>query len=343
MRIYHNLDHTAHEAMSELHEGQLKRSFECPERMAVILAALAEAGHAAPETPPPVPRALIDRVHDADYLAFLETAHARWVAAHGPGDAIAFTYPVPGLRRAEPPEAIDGALGHYGFSVDTCLTAGSWPAALSSAACSHAAAQAVVGGDRAAFALARPPGHHAHAGLYGGYCYLNNAAIAAEALIAAGAARVALLDIDYHHGNGTQSIFYDRSDVLFLSLHADPAQEFPYFLGHADEMGAGPGLGYTVNYPMRHGTGYDLWSSALEEACRQIETHRADALVVSLGVDTFDGDPISQFRLQSEDFPKVGARIAALGLRTAVVMEGGYAVDALGRNVAGFLGGLLEG
>ncbi len=343
MRIFHNPDHAAHEARSELHAGELRRSFECPERMDVILGALAEAGHAAPETPPPAPRAAIERVHDADYLAFLETAHDRWVAAHGPGDAIAFTYPVPGLRRTRAPETIDGALGHYGFSVDTCLTAGAWPAALSSAACAHAAAEAVAGGQRTAFALARPPGHHAHAGLYGGYCYLNNAAIAAEALIASGAERVALLDIDYHHGNGTQSIFYDRADVLFLSLHADPMQEFPYFLGHADEMGAGAGLGYTVNYPMRHGTGFDLWSSALEEACRQIGSHRADALVVSLGVDTYEGDPISRFRLRTADFPAVGRRVAALGLPAAVIMEGGYAVEALGRNVAGFFAGLLEG
>jgi len=197
----------------------------------------------------------------------------------------------------------------------------------------------VLGGERAAFALGRPPGHHAHGDLYGGYSFLNNAAIAAETLRRGGAARVAVLDIDYHHGNGTQSIFYDRADVLFVSLHADPAQEFPYFLGHADERGAGPGLGHTVNMPMRHGTGAELWMAALEEGCRAIAGHGSEALVVSLGVDTYEGDPISRFRLATEDFPPIGARIAGLGLPTVFVMEGGYAVDALGSNVAGVLSG----
>ncbi len=341
MRIFHNPDHAGHDAMSELHNGQLVRSFERPERMATILAALADAGIAPPEDAPPCPRWLLERVHAPDYLAFLETAHSRWVAAHGEGDALAFTYPVPGLRRADPPEDIDGALGHYNFSVDTGITRGTWAAALSAAAGAHAAASAAALGP--AFALTRPPGHHAHADLYGGYCYLNNAALAAETLRAAGAARVALLDIDYHHGNGSQAIFYRRADVLFLSIHADPAQEFPYFLGHADEHGAGPGAGFTVNFPLRHGTTMELWSRALDEACRRIGEYGAEALVVSLGVDTFEGDPISKFRLTEADFPPIGARIAALRLPTVFVMEGGYAIEALGRNVASVLEGYLNG
>jgi len=343
MRIFHDAGHSAHESQAELHEGRLVRSFECPERMETILAALAAAGHPAPERPAEVPRTLLEAVHRPDYLAFLETAHDRWVAAHGAGEAIAFTYPMPGLRRTVPPEEIDGALGHYNFSVDTCITAGTWAAALGAAGAAHAAARAVAAGQGPAFSLARPPGHHAHADLFGGYCYLNNAAIAAETLRAQGADKVAVLDVDYHHGNGTQAIFYERSDVYVISLHADPAQEFPYFLGHADEQGQGAGLGHTLNFPMRHGTDFEVWSAALDVACREVAAFGAEALVISLGVDTYQGDPISRFRLQTGDFPRIGQRLAALGLPTAFVMEGGYAVEALGQNVVGVLGGFLDG
>ncbi len=195
----------------------------------------------------------------------------------------------------------------------------------------------VAEGARAAFALCRPPGHHAAADTIGGYCFLNNAAIAAQAFLDEGAGRVAVLDIDYHHGNGTQAIFYHRADVLFASLHGHPAQEFPYFLGYETETGAGPGEGFNANYPLRWGTGFDLWSEALEQACGRIATFAPDALVVSLGVDTFERDPISQFRLKSEDYLAVGARIAALGRPTLFVMEGGYAVAEIGLNAVNAL------
>ncbi|GMG84692.1 acetylpolyamine amidohydrolase AphA [Paralimibaculum aggregatum] len=340
MRIFHNPDHDRHDSRSELHDGQLGRSFECPERMAVIRDALAAAGFAPPAPPPaPVPRALLERVHAPAYLDFLETAHARWVAAYRTPDAIAFTYPVPGLRRTAPPAPIAAALGYWSFSVDTCITEGSWGAARSAAACARAAALAAAEGP--AFALARPPGHHAHGDLFGGYCYLNNAAIAAETLLEAGAARVAVLDIDYHHGNGTQAIFYGRGDVLTVSIHADPVQAFPYFLGHADEGGTGAGEGCNMNLPLPEGTAIAAWRAALDTACRRIAGHGAEALVVSLGVDTYEGDPISRFRLAEGDFPGIGARIARLRLPTVFVMEGGYAIAALGRNVAGVLGGFL--
>ncbi|MEM8990103.1 MAG: histone deacetylase family protein [Pseudomonadota bacterium] len=342
MQIFHDPGHRAHESLSELHEGALVRSFECPERMDVILSALAEAGFALPQAPPPVPWQALQAVHDTAYLRFLETAHDRWVAEHGPGDALPFTWPMPGLRRAPVPKALDGALGAYNFSVDTAITAGTWAAATGAAACAVAAAGVVSAGAATAFALGRPPGHHAHADLYGGYCFLNNAAIAAEDLRRAGAAQIAVLDIDYHHGNGTQAIFYDRADILFLSLHADPAVEFPYFLGHACETGEGPGEGATQNYPMPHGTEFAAWTERLEHACGRVAAHGSDALVVSLGVDTFEGDPISRFRLQTSDFPAIGARIARLRLPTVWVMEGGYAVEALGRNVAGVLQGYLN-
>ena len=339
MRIFHDAGHARHDAQSELHEGRLVRSFECPERMERILAALAQAGFDPPSRPDPVPLEALARVHDPAYLRFLETAHDRWVAEHGGGEALPFAWPVPGMRRTDPPEDIDGALGHYNFSVDTCITAGMWAAALGAAGCAHAGAGAVAAGGGPAFALARPPGHHAHADLYGGYCYLNNAAIAAETLIAAGAARVAVLDIDYHHGNGTQAIFYERADVFVASIHADPRAEFPYFLGHADETGTGAGAGANLNLPLPAGTDAPAWMAALDAALARVADHRAEALVVSLGVDTFEGDPISRFRLATADFPGLGARLARAGRPTLFVMEGGYAVDALGANVAAVLGG----
>jgi len=343
MIIFHDTAHLGHDSQSELHDGTLRRSFECPERIETILSALAANGVAAPEMPTALPRAALEAVHDPAYLGFLETAHAAWVAEHGPGDAMAYCYPVHGLRRADPPQHIDGAMGHYSFTVDSCITAGTWAAALGAASAAHAGAMAVADGRGPAFALTRPPGHHAHRDLFGGYCYLNNAAIAAAALRARGAARVTVLDIDYHHGNGTQAIFYERADVLTISLHADPVQEFPYFLGHADETGAGPGQGHNVNFPMRHGTDFTVWSAALDAACRAVLDAGTEALVVSLGVDTYEGDPISQFRLTEGDFPAIGRRIARLGLPTLFVMEGGYAVEALGRNVVAVLSGYIEG
>ena len=342
MLIFHDPAHARHDAHSELHEGRLVRSFECPERMERILAALAQAGFDAPVRPDPVPLAALERVHDPDYLRFLETAHDRWVAAHGGGEALPFAWPVAGLRRTAPPEDIDGALGHYNFSVDSCITAGTWDAALGAAACAHAGALAVAAGRGPAFALARPPGHHAHGDLYGGYCYLNNAAIAAESLVAAGAGRVAVLDIDYHHGNGTQAIFYARGDILVTSIHADPRAEFPYFLGHADETGAGPGQGATLNLPLPAGTEAAAWMGALDTALAAVAAHGAAALVVSLGVDTHEGDPISAFRLTTAAYPAIGARLARAGLPTLFVMEGGYAVEALGPNVVGVLGGFCD-
>jgi acetoin utilization deacetylase AcuC-like enzyme len=177
----------------------------------------------------------------------------------------------------------------------------------------------------------------------GGYCYLNNAAIAAQFLRDTSAARVAILDVDYHHGNGTQQIFYERSDVLFVSLHADPRVEYPYFLGYADEPGLGDGFGFTVNYPLPLGTTWDTYGKALERACRRVATHGADVVVVSLGVDTYEHDPISGFRLTREDYPRIGARIAKLGRPTLFVMEGGYAVDDLGVNAVGVLSGFEDG
>jgi acetoin utilization deacetylase AcuC-like enzyme len=219
------------------------------------------------------------------------------------------------------------------------ITAGTWDAVQASADVALTGAQAILDGAASAFALCRPPGHHAAAAAMGGYCYLNNAAIAAQYLRDHGCARVAVLDVDYHHGNGTQQIFYGRGDVLFLSLHADPRDEYPYFLGYADERGTGAGEETTFNYPLPFGTTWSGYGAALAEACAVIHRWCPDALVVSLGVDTYEHDPISEFRLTRDDFPRLGAAIATLERPTLFVMEGGYAVDDIGINAVGVLQG----
>jgi acetoin utilization deacetylase AcuC-like enzyme len=334
-------DHRLQHGKAELIDGRLLPCFEMPRRADMILARVREVGLGPVEPPDDLGRAPIERVHTADFVAFLEGAWAEWLASDREHDALPLCWPTRTLRQVCP-EKIDGKLSYYSLDAGTPLTAGTWRAAYAGAQVALTGARRLLGGAAAVFSLCRPPGHHAAADVYGGYCFLNNAAIAAQALRDGGAARVAILDVDYHHGNGTQAIFYDRADLLFLSLHSDPRVEYPFFLGYADETGSGAGEGANVNYPMPHGTAYDVWSQALEDACRRIIAWKADAVVVSLGVDTYVGDPISRFRLQSADFTTYGARLARLGLPTLFVMEGGYAVEEIGVNTVNVLTGFED-
>jgi acetoin utilization deacetylase AcuC-like enzyme len=247
-------------------------------------------------------------------------------------------FPARGIRQRIP-RHIDGKVGYYAHAMETCITAGTWRAAQASASVAQTAQRLMSKGARAAFALCRPPGHHAHHDMYGGYCFLNNAAIAAQMFRDDGAERVAILDVDFHHGNGIQDIFYARDDVLYCSLHGAPEDAFPYFLGFADETGRGAGEGFNLNYPMPPGTDYRLWSGALDQALKRIVTYGPDALIVSLGVDTYKDDPISFFKLESADFTRYGAAIAKLKLPTLFVMEGGYAIEAIGINTVNVLAG----
>jgi acetoin utilization deacetylase AcuC-like enzyme len=281
------------------------------------------------------------RVHSADYLDFLQNAYSQWVSAGRSGDAIGYTWPVV-RRRDLPLERIDAKLGRYSYDASTPIAEGSWQGAYWSAQTALTALQPLLNDDASqAFALCRPPGHHSGADYLGGYCYLNNAAIAAQAAADAGR-RVAIFDIDYHHGNGTQDIFYERESIFFASIHADPATDYPFFWGHADESGAGEGAGKTLNLPLPRGTGREPYVAALRTALGAIRDHRPDLLVLSFGADTYEGDPISHFALREQDYPIIAAEIGKLNLPTLVVMEGGYAIDALGRNVAAFLGGFSE-
>ncbi len=247
----------------------------------------------------------IARVHDSAYIEFLAEFGILWAKEGRTGEGFPFVWPGRDFRTDRVPNHLDGKLGHYSFDAGTPLTDKTYGAAYASAQSALNGASALMLGDQSSFALCRPPGHHAGKDYYGGYCFFNNAAIAAQYLRDQGAQRVSIFDVDYHHGNGTQSIFYDRADVQFLSVHADPMEEYPYFLGHADEKGVGEGLGHNFNYPLPLGTTADALMSAIETALAEINSYAPDYLVISLGVDFFEGDPISQFKLTEQICPRL--------------------------------------
>ena len=338
LTIYSSLHHR-HHGNAELIDGKMMPCFEMPRRAEMILERVREVGLGEVRDPDRFGEGPVRRVHDGGFVDFLATAWQAWTAEGRTQDALPLVWPVRSLRGDRVPDFIDGKLGFYSLDAGVPITAGTWEAVQASADVALTGARTLLDGAPAVFSLCRPPGHHAARAAMGGYCYLNNAAIAAQYLVDQGRARLAILDIDYHHGNGTQEIFYSRSDVLFLSLHADPRVEYPYFLGYADERGAGAGFGFTHNYPLPHGTTWEAYGPALDDACAKVEAFRPDALVVSLGVDTYEHDPISQFRLRTEDFPKIGARIAAARVPTLFVMEGGYAVEDIGVNAVNVLTG----
>ena len=331
-------DHHLHFGKHELIDGQFVTPFECPARMDRVMERLREVNLGEVIAPRDFGLDPIRRVHSQDFIDFMQTAHDEWIKAHGDSDAIPICWPNRTLRQIIP-EEIDGKLSYYSFDAGTPITSGTWKAATSAANVALTGVDLINAGKTAVFSGCRPPGHHASADMYGGYCFFNNAAIAAQSFLDSGARRAAILDVDYHHGNGTQAIFYDRSDVLYVSLHADPAQEFPYFLGFADETGEKEGNGCNRNFPMRWGTQWPAYRESLEKAIDHIRTFSPDILVISLGVDTFEKDPISQFRLKSDHFFKVGSTIAQLKRPTLFIMEGGYAVDDIGVNVVNVLTG----
>ena len=346
MLIVHNTAHHAHDGRHEMFRGRLVPCHETPARLDFVMAELQRRPAGELRLPGPLDLDLVRRVHAPAYVDFLAAAWNDWVAldpSNAEVDVLPSTWPVRGFRTDVIPANFAARVGRFSFDAGSPITAGTWVAASTGAACAIDAARAVgAGSTRGAMALTRPPGHHAGPDFFGGYCFLNNAALAAQALRDAGAARVAVLDVDYHHGNGTQTIFDARADVLTVSIHGDPMTEYPFFLGHADERGSGAGLGFNLNLPLPAGTGFDTWRAALQRGIDEIARFGADALVVALGVDTFEGDPISRFLLKSDDYRRIGAAIAACGLPTVFTMEGGYAVAEVGVNVVNVLEGFLE-
>jgi acetoin utilization deacetylase AcuC-like enzyme len=331
-------DHALRSPRTELHGGELVRPHECPERAQIVLERIRALRLGDVIAPASFGLAPLLRVHDEEYVEFLARAWDDWVAAGNRGEAIPDCWPARRMMQRRP-RSIAGQLGYYAMAGETSISRGTWEAARAAADVALTAAARIKDGAHSAFALCRPPGHHAARDLYGGYCFLNNAAIAAQFLRDGGAARVAILDVDFHHGNGTQDIFYDRADVLYVSLHGEPADAFPYFSGYADETGIGAGAGFNLNLPLPQGTEFAVWQEALRSALLRIREFRADILVVSLGVDTFEADPISFFRLRCEDFLTYGRMIGDCALPTLFVLEGGYAVGEIGINVVNVLTG----
>jgi acetoin utilization deacetylase AcuC-like enzyme len=330
--------HHLRNSKTELFGGQLVEPFERPSRAEYIIGRVREVGLGPVSDPDDFGMAPILAIHDEGFIDFLKVAWADWQAAGYKGEAMPTVWPARRMSQRIPTD-IEGRLGYYALACETTLSDGTWEAAYASAQVALTGAQRLNDGATSVFSLCRPPGHHAAIDMYGGYCFVNNAAVAAQHLLNTGAKRVAILDVDFHHGNGTQDIFDARDDVLFVSLHGDPMDAFPHFLGHADETGSGKGDGFTVNYPLPPNTNFATWRAALKKALAQIAEHAPDKLIISLGVDTFETDPISFFKLKSEDFTTYGADIASLNLPTLFVMEGGYDIAEIGVNTVNVLQG----
>ncbi|MGH8855543.1 MAG: histone deacetylase family protein [Telluria sp.] len=311
---------------NEHHAQQTGRGAPAPwdERLDAVALTLAEferRGLGRIVTPHGVPLVSLERVHTPRYLHFLRSAWSSW-SALAPGNAgrdlLPVTWPARGLQVEREPEDFFARHGLFATDNRTPITGGTWIAAKTGADCAVNAAHALRMGERASFALTRPPGHHAGADWFGGGCFLNNAALAAQHLLDDGMARVAILDLARHHGHGTQDIFYGRKDVLFASIHLDPQHAYPFYTGHAGEQGSGAGLGATMNLPLAPDCGSAQWFAALETACVKLAMFHPEALVVSLG-----GDLVPGFGLQGGDCLRIGERIAHLGLPTTFIFEGG--------------------
>ena len=338
--FFHDERHRLHAPRLWLNRGVAQQSRETPERAETLKVALIGAGFEA-RAPGDFGLAPIEKIHSRRYLDFLQVAFAEWSALEGAGpEVVANVFPLgkePGY-----PRIISGRAGVHMGDLACPIGEGTWGAALGSAGVALACADAVSTGGAGAriYGLCRPPGHHAFAERAAGYCYLNNAAIAAQRLRDRGAAHVTILDVDVHHGNGTQDIFYDRGDVQVVSIHGDPARFFPFYWGYADQVGRGPGVGATVNLPLPLGSNEATYLHALSVAIQHVEAFGPDAVVVSLGLDTFAGDPYAAFCVTTSGFGRIAARIGALRKPTVILQEGGYMCPELGANLLAFLHGM---
>lgn len=334
--------HHHHAPPFEFTGGQLIPANEKPQRADIILEHLQQAPWADLYEPRYYGNEKILAVHNPGMVDLLEHGYKAWEQLGRTGMAFPSSWPLKGSAVLRVPEHIDGRLAYYCADTSSPLTKTSWGAIKASVDCALTAADFIHQGHRAAFALCRPPGHHSAANSFGGFCFLNNSAIAAQHLLDQGSKRIAILDIDYHHGNGTQDIFLRRRDVFTVSIHADPRHEYPYYWGHGEEVGEEEGTGYNLNLPLPLGAGWAEWSEALDSALKRIKSYAPDVLIVGLGVDTYKEDPISLFKLDTDHYPEIGHKISSLNIPSLFVMEGGYAVEALGLNVFGVLDGFYR-
>lgn len=334
-----------HEPRNEVWVGKVIDGLEGADRVDAILAAL--DGHRLVEASAS-PDEILGRVHDPALLRFLATAAERWDAGEyaaevGQDRVVAYLFPTPAMAAGLPlsvPAKVHAEAGTFGYDTMTVIGPGTWEAARAAAACAIEAARLVAGGEQLVYALCRPPGHHATTAGFGGSCFLNNAAAAAQALRDAGHRRVGVVDVDAHQGNGTAAIFYGRGDVLYGSVHVDPAAGwFPHYVGHASEVGVGAGEGATRNLPLPEGTGDGPWTDAVGDLARWVVEAGCTALVVSLGVDAAVDDPESPLRVTHDGYRQAGVLLGQTGLPAVVVQEGGYHLPTLGPLVVAYLDG----
>ena len=348
MRVVYDPSHVLHDPVTEVQYGVAMPMYEVPARVESIREALLADDAFSFADPAAHGLGPVTAVHHEGLVSFLADAWGLWRAQGGgsslPSQFMPDTVLHPALREgmgeAPEPSGAVGRIGYWSWETMTPLVAGSYRAARGAVDVALTAADLLLAGDDAVYGLARPPGHHCPRSAFGGYGLFNYSA-AASAYLADRVGRVAVLDVDYHHGNGTQQIFYQRADVLYVSLHADPDRAFPYFAGWAGERGAGAGEGFTLNLPLPAGCTDERYLAALETALGRIAEHNAAVLVVSLGFDTYALDPIADFALSTDVYHEVGRRVANLGLPTLVLQEGGYFVSQLGANARSWLGGLL--
>jgi acetoin utilization deacetylase AcuC-like enzyme len=343
--------HRLHEPGGEVWVGVRTPGTELPERSERIRAALAESGAPFVEAVPQ-PDAALEAVHDPELLAYLAGAWRAWEAAGlaedpGADRVVPYLFPHPCLLSGLPPSmpaAVTARAGRFAYDTMTLIGPGTWEAARTAADVALTAAALVVAGEPAAYACCRPPGHHAAAGCFGGSCYLNNSAAAAARLREALDGPIAVIDVDAHHGNGTQAVFYEDPDVLVGSVHVDPgAGWFPHYLGFAGETGSGAGEGANRNLPIAPGSGDELWLHAVGTLAAWAREHDARALVVALGVDAAGDDPESPLAVTADGFRATGRTLGALGLPTVIVQEGGYDLERIGMLVVEALAGIEEG
>lgn len=343
MKLFYHPDQARHAPATFLLRGAPAPSPERPERAERLGAALTAMGlHLdAPESiDGPLLRERLMRIHTPRYLAFLETIHARWQAMPGAAELVAPNVHPCGGGHHYPRHPI-GQVGWHLHDMACPIGADSFAGILASAASAEAAAEAVIQGEPSAYALCRPPGHHAGPERAGGFCFINNSALAASVLREC-FARVAIVDVDLHHGNGTQDIFYSRGDVWTGSLHADPDDFYPFFWGGADETGEGAGRGANVNVPLALGSDGRRFLDGLERLLIALEGFDPQALVIALGLDAHKDDPLAGLELETDDFERIGVRLARLDLPCVLIQEGGYPTKNLGDNLAAFMRGFIR-
>ncbi len=345
--VVYSPDHARHAADTGTWVGVTIPSEEVPERIDVIVAELRASGHQIIDAVAH-DDAVLKTVHDSDFVEYMRGAYQAWVDwgyLDDPGQPQVTAYAFPTQQFLSPHPlrlpASPGALaGVYAMDTMTQIGDGTFEGARAAVDASQTAADVVVAGSPSAYAACRPPGHHAGRSFFGGSCYLNNAAVAAQTLRDGGFERVAVIDIDAHHGNGTQQIFYDRADVVYSSVHVDPAKGwFPHFVGHADEIGFGAGVGANLNVPIKPGLGDREWLAGIDTIVGFVQSAGATAVVVSLGVDAAISDPESPLQITEDGFAGAGERVASLGLPTVLVQEGGYDLATLGGLVRATLDG----